>query len=150
MSHLLAPVVDRVKVRRLLRAIDTLLGWPHQHTESEVIRRGKGPHAPIASIRTETQTSVQLHAARGVLAVQIDSVIMALRGQEADVMDGAIHRIRVQIDSVIMALRGQEADVMDGAIHRIRVRIDDAGWQVRANLPWPDEDWTQLQPRDGL
>jgi len=124
MSHLLAPVVDRVKVRRLLRAIDTLLGWPHQHTESEVIRRGKGPHAPIASIRTETQTSVQLHAARGVLAVQIDSVIMALRGQEAD--------------------------VMDGAIHRIRVRIDDAGWQVRANLPWPDEDWTQLQPRDGL
>ena len=124
MSHLIGPIADRPKFRRLAAAIDRLLGWPRQHTEADVIRHGKGPHAPIASIRTEAQTAIKIHAGRGLVSMQIDPVIMALRGREVD--------------------------VTDGIVRRIRVRIDDAGWQVRAKLPWPEEGWAAVAPRDGL
>lgn len=126
MTWLLAPIADRTKVRRLLGAIDVLLGYPRTHTEAQVIRHGAGPHAPISTIRTETKCEVWVNTNLGAIAVMVDDVVMALRNRECDVRDN------------------------DGLVYRIRVRVDDLGWEVRANLPGNLANWSRVNTtRDG-
>jgi hypothetical protein len=92
MSWLLAPIADRLIVRKMLRAIDVLLGYPRTHPESQLVRRGRGPHAAI--VRTETQCAVLVNTNLGAIAVSVDAVIQALRGREVQI-DGEAIRVRI-------------------------------------------------------
>ena len=81
MSWLIAPIADRPLVRRVIRAIDVELGYPRVHPESELVRHGAGPHAPI--VRTETQCAVMLSATQ--IAVSVDPVVLALVGRQTTI-----------------------------------------------------------------
>jgi hypothetical protein len=119
MSWLLAPVTDRLIVRKILRAIDIRLGYPRILADSEVTwRGGKPPTVPV--IRTETQCEVRFNANLGVIAVKLDTVVDALRGGDVNV---------------------------DG--ETVRIRINDIGWQVVQNLPGNVGNWAAVAPRDG-
>jgi hypothetical protein len=78
MTWLLVPLADRTIVRRLLRAIDVLLGYPRTLAESEITRVGRPPHA--ATVRTETQCAALLGATH--LAISVDAVVQALDGRQ--------------------------------------------------------------------
>jgi hypothetical protein len=78
MSWLLIPLADRAIVGRVIRAIDVLLGYPRTLAESELVRIGRGPHAP--TVRTETQCAVLIGATH--LAVSVDAIVQALVGRQ--------------------------------------------------------------------
>jgi hypothetical protein len=100
MTWLLAPTADRPIVRKMLRAIDVLLGYPRTLAESEITRVGNGPHAPTS--RTETQCAVRVNTNLGAIAVSVDAVIQALRDRTVQI-DG--EQIRVRIDDLGWELR---------------------------------------------
>jgi hypothetical protein len=119
MTWLLAPIADRLIVRKLVRAIDTKLGYPRTLADSEVTWHGGKPAAALP-VRTETQCEVRINTNLGAIGVKLDAVIQALRGSDVNV---------------------------DG--EQIRIRIDDLGWQVVQNLPGNAANWTTVPPRDG-
>ena len=81
MTWLVAPLADRPLVRRILRAIDVLLGYPRTLAESELVRVGRPPHA--ATVRTEAQCAVMLSATH--IAVSIDPFVQALIGRQVTI-----------------------------------------------------------------
>lgn len=109
MAWLLIPIADRTKARKLVRAIDVLLGYPRTCAESELVRHGAGPHAAI--VHTETQCEVRVNLVLGAIAVSLDGVVDALRGRTIDI-DG--EQIRIRIDDLGWQVRanlpGNESD----------------------------------------
>lgn len=109
MAWLLIPIADRTKARKLVRAIDVLLGYPRDCAESEIVRHGAGPHAAI--VHTEAQCEVRVNLVLGSIAVSLDSVVDALRGRAIDV-DG--EQIRIRVDELGWQVRanlpGTESD----------------------------------------
>jgi hypothetical protein len=92
MTWLIAPIADRLTVRKMLRAIDVLLGYPRTHAESELVRVGSGPHAP--TVRTETQCAVLVNTNIGAIAVSVDAIVQALRDRQVQI-DGEQIRVRI-------------------------------------------------------
>jgi hypothetical protein len=92
MSWLLVPIADRLILRKMLRAVDVLLGYPRAHAESELMRHGRGPHA--ATVSTETQCAVLVNANLGAIAVSVDAVVQALRDRTVQI-DGESVRVRI-------------------------------------------------------
>lgn len=128
MTWVLAPSADRALARRVAQRLDEILGYPRTHAEPELTRRGSGPHAPTVS--TETLIAVFVHSTtagatllRGVIAINISD---AARAALAD---------RVVEHSSVRK--------------RVREWIADQGWEVRADRPGLDANWTDVTPRDG-
>lgn len=130
MRWLLIPSSDRAAARKLAARIDQILGWPRQHTEAEIIRRGPAAQrVPLAAIRTETQMPIMVHDQTG--AAQLHGAVA------------------IGIDAVVDALQDRQVDVGDGLKRRIRDVISNRGWQIRDALPGEIEAWRDVLPRDG-
>lgn len=127
MTWLLAPAVDRSKVRRVVSRIDQILGYPRTLSESEIVRVGVASKAAPRPV-TSTQCVVLVHDATG-----------------ATVLHGAI---AVGLDPVITALRERFVEI-DGVRKRVREWIADQGWETRADLPGVVSAWSSVTPRDG-
>ncbi len=125
---LLIPASDRPAARKLAGRIDQFLGWPRQHTEDDVVRRGSAPHAPIETIRTETQMVILIHD---------DSDRAALRGAVA-----------ISLDAVVDSLMDRDVDD-DGVTKRMHQLITDRGWEMLDALPGKRDAWLPTAPRDG-
>jgi hypothetical protein len=79
MNWLLVPLADRAIVRRIVRAIDVLLGYPRTLADNEVTWHGGKPPSALP-IRTETQCAVLLGATH--IAVSVDAIVQALVGRQ--------------------------------------------------------------------
>jgi hypothetical protein len=129
MTWLLAPSTDRLLARRFVARLDQILGYPRTLAESEITRRGPASQT-VAAPRCETEMAVYVHsttagvtALRGVIAIYIN-------------------------DSAREALRERFIE-HDGVRKRVREWIADQGWQVFADRPGVDGNWTNVTPRDG-
>jgi hypothetical protein len=129
MTWLIAPIADRLIVRKMLRAIDVLLGYPRVHAESELRRVGRGPHA--ATVRTETQCAVMVNTSLGAIAVSVDAVIQALRDRTVQI-DG--ESVRVRIDDLGWQVR---ADLPGNIANWAPVAARDGGAGSPTGVPVP-------------
>lgn len=131
MMWLLIPGSDRPAARRVVGRIDQILGYPRQHAAGEIARNGVASQAvPALVIRTETQMDIRIHSTTAGL--------LALRGV-----------IAINVNSVVDALRGRYFDIGDGVRKLLRDIITERGWEVRATLPGLEENWTRVATRDG-
>lgn len=128
---LLIPGTDRAAARRVVGRIDQILGFPRQHAAAEVVRTGAASQAvPLSTVRTETQMEILVHSTT--------AGVLALRGV-----------IAINVNSVVDALRGRYFDVGDGLRKLLRDIITERGWEVRATLPGVEANWTRVATRDG-
>ncbi len=128
MAWLLVPGTDRAALRRVLRRIDEILGYPRAHAADEPGVKAGRSGLPY----TDAALAVWLHDASG--PVQLHGAIA------------------VDVDGIAAALADRQIDAGAGR-QRLRDIIAARGWAVRADLPDPNEleraPWTRLAHRDG-
>lgn len=137
MGYLLGPPADRPRLRRLLRRIDEMAGYPRDIT-AEVTRIGRTPPGGWADCTTDAAVSVYVHD---------DTGPAQLHGA------WAIHYGPEVVRMVAVRLWDPE----DGGGKRaLRDIITELGWVIRTDaqgLPDPGDEtrqpWTRVAHRDG-
>lgn len=127
MRWLLIHFADRTAARKLVQRVDQILGYPREHAPSEIVRHGRGPHAP--TVYTETALDIRIHDTSGPTILR--------------------RAIAIGFDRTVAEAMEERGFDVDGTKRKMREIVVNRGWEVRADLPGDPEAWTRVPPRDG-